>query len=690
MSECSIFEFKHSKFFQKLKIQKFIIPVPFSLGACSSFLFRERILKGVFIRFFSPMIRVERSSENPILVGMSENFWEKEAAFNGCPVRRGRRIDLLYRAQSSRVLHEGETYEVSSIAHATSSDGIHFEKHRRLIAPEELWERYGCEDPRVTFLDGTYYIFYTALSTFPFSAEGIKVAVALSRDLKKVDEKHLVTPFNAKAMTLFPEKINGKYAAILTANTDRPPSTIGLALFERLEDMWSGAFWNKWYSSLPSHEIPLQRNETEHIEIGAPPVRVPEGWLLVYSHIRHYFTERKIFGIEAALLDAEDSRKILARTEAPLLVPEEEYELYGKIPNIVFPSGALIRRGKLHIYYGAADSTCAVATCDVKKLLRTMMTKKNAVAFERVSNNPVLAPIPEHAWEARGVFNPGAIREGGKTHIFYRALSNNDTSVLGYAMSRDGISIDERNIEPAYVPRESFEMRAGGGYSGCEDPRLTRIGDTVYMFYTAVDGANPPRVALTSIARKDLLAKQWNAWAKPKLISPAGIDDKDACVFPEKIGGKYVVLHRIQPSIDINFFDDLEFENGKLLTQGPFILPRPGMWDDQKIGLNTVPIRTEKGWLFLYHGVSSEGSVYRLGAALLDLEHPEKVLARSDTPLFEPEMDYEKVGIVPNVVFPCGAVVKGEKVIIYYGGADRVVGIASIRLKDVLKRLSGE
>lgn len=636
------------------------------------------------------MIRVERSSENPVLVGESENFWEKEAAFNGCPVRRGRHIDLLYRAQSSRVLHEGETYEVSSIGHATSADGIHFEKHRRFIVPEESWERFGCEDPRITFIDGTYYIFYTALSTFPFSAEGIRVAVAVSKDLRRIEARYPVTPFNAKAMTLFPDKIGGKYAAILTANTDQPPSTIAIAYFDRPEDMWSEAYWNAWYADLSSHEIHLQRDDTDHVEIGAPPVLTPDGWLLVYSHIRNYFTERKIFGIEAVLLDRDDPRKIIARTEAPLLVPEEEYELYGKIPNIVFPSGALIRRGKLHIYYGAADSTCCVAVCDLRKLLRTMRSKRNKTVFTRVPKNPVLLPTFDHAWEAKGVFNPGAIREGGKTHIFYRALSNHDVSVLGYASSRDGETIDERNPEPVYVPRESFEMRSGGGYSGCEDPRLTRIDDTIYMFYTAVDGANAPRVAISSIPRKSFLLKKWNDWLRPKLISPPGIDDKDACVFPEKIRGKYVVLHRIQPSIDINYLDNLRFEEGQMLSQGPFMLPRKGMWDDQKIGLNTVPMRTDLGWLLFYHGVSSDGSVYRLGAALLDIDHPEKVLARSDQPLFEPEMEYEKVGIVPNVVFPCGATLVGGRVRIYYGGADRVVGIASIRLKDVLKSLSGE
>lgn len=650
----------------------------------------------LYVKFFGTqifcmsMIRVERSSENPIVVGESGNFWERSAAFNGCPIRRGGKIDLLYRAQSSRVLHEGETYEVSSIGHTTSVDGIHFTNHRQLIVPEEPWERFGCEDPRVTEIDGTFYIFYTALSTYPFSADGIKVAVALSKDLKTIDAKHPVTPFNAKAMTLFPEKVNGKFAAILTANTDRPPSTIGVAFFDRLDDMWSVDYWNAWYETLADHEIKLQRNDAEHVEIGAPPLLTSAGWLLVYSHIRNYFTERKIFGIEAVLLDRNDPKNILARTEAPLLVPEEEYELYGKVPNIVFPSGAVLRRGKLFIYYGAADSTCAVAACDVKVLLRTMLSHKQRAVFERVPHNPVLMPILDHAWESKGVFNPGALRDGGKTHIVYRALSRNETSVLGYASSRDGMTIDERSEEPLYVPRESFEMRAGGGYSGCEDPRLTRIDDMIYMFYTAVDGANPPRVALTSIARQDFLKHRWNRWALPKLISPPGIDDKDACVFPEKIRGKYVVLHRIQPSIDINFFDTLEFADGTMLSQSPFILPRQGMWDDQKIGLNTVPIRTDRGWLLLYHGVSSEGSVYRLGAALLDLDHPERVLARSDAPLFEPERDYEKVGIVPNVVFPCGAVLLKGKLFIYYGGADRVVGIASIRLNALLKNLLGE
>lgn len=258
------------------------------------------------------MIRIERSSENPILVGESGNFWEREAAFNGCPIVRGKRIDLVYRAQSSRVLHEGETYEVSSIGHATSVDGIHFEKHRQLIVPEASWERYGCEDPRVTFLDGTYFsILYRTFNLPFFGGRDQGGGRAFSGDLKTIDARHLVTPFNAKAMTMFPQKVRGKYAAILTANTDPPPSTIGLAFFDTIEEMWSETYWQNWYSNLSSHELQLQRNDTEHVEIGAPPLLTSAGWLLIYSHIRNYFTERKVSGIEAVLLDRDDPGRFL-------------------------------------------------------------------------------------------------------------------------------------------------------------------------------------------------------------------------------------------------------------------------------------------------------------------------------------------------------------------------------------------
>lgn len=634
------------------------------------------------------MLIVKRSFENPILVPESHNAWEAEGAFNGCPAKSAKGVHLLYRAQSSPILNEGVVMEVSSIGQAFGTDYVHFENHRQFIVPEQEWEKYGCEDPRVVKLKNKYYICYTALSHYPFGPDGIKVGLAISRDLKKIDEKHLVTPFNAKAMSLFPDLVGGKMAALLTANTDRPPSKIGLALFDQEEDLWSEELWKKWYEKLDEHVVPLQRNPEDHVELGAPPIKTKFGWLIIFSYIRNYLNEKRSFGIEAALLDLEDPRKILGRTELPLLVPEEEYEMYGKVPNIVFPSGALVKGKKLFIYYGAADSTCCVAECELTELLEEMLGKGDErLKFERYAGNPILSPLAENEWENKAVFNPAAIREKGVTHILYRAMSDYDTSVIGYASSRDGFSVDERLSVPAYAPREDFEIKAQGGNSGCEDPRLTKIDGKIYMCYTAVDAKNPPRVALTSIRLTDFVEKKWN-WAKSKLISPPGFDDKDVCIFPEKIRGKYVIIHRIQPSIDLNYFDDLEFSDGRLLEQRPIMLPRKGMWDDRKIGINTVPLKTKKGWLILYHGVSANEGVYRLGAALLALNEPDRVLARSKFPVFEPEMEYEKVGIVPNVVFPCGMVLYRSKLFIYYGGADKVTGVATLSLNKLLKNLT--
>src|SRR3989338_8825365 len=116
---------------------------------------------------------------------------------------------MLYRAESSERDFEGAYRSISTIGYANSTDGIHFENQKQLIKPEKPWEKFGCEDPRVTFLNDKYYIFYTPLSTYPFSAPGIRVGLAITKDFKTIEAKHPVTPFNAKAMALFPQKING-------------------------------------------------------------------------------------------------------------------------------------------------------------------------------------------------------------------------------------------------------------------------------------------------------------------------------------------------------------------------------------------------------------------------------------------------------------------------------------------------
>ncbi len=629
-----------------------------------------------------------RSEKNPILKPNKRESWEAEAVFNGCPIKSNGKYYMVYRALSlpHYYLSAKTKMRVSTVGIAESDNGVDFTNRRRLITPEEDWEKYGCEDPRITKIDGKYYIFYTALSEYPFTAEGIKVALAISKDLKTIDEKHLITPFNAKAMALFPEKINGKLCAIVSVDTDNPPSKIAFAYFDKEEDMWSREYWEEWYENIDKYKIELQRRPQDHVEVGAQPIKTEHGWLLIYCYIRDYFSDKKLFGIEAVLLDLDDPTKMKERTKYPILSPEEGYETYGMVPDTIFPSGAMIKDDKIYIYYGATDTFCALATGELSLLMEALFEPEISIEqFKRVKNNPILEPIKENPWEAKAVFNPAAIYEEGKVRIIYRAMSEDNTSVFGYAESSDGINIDFRAEQPIYVPREQFEQKyIPNGNSGCEDPRITKIDDRIYMLYTAYSGHQPPRIAITSIALEDFLKQNWD-WKTPVVISPPEFDNKDACLLPEKVNGRYLIFHRYGKDIDIDFVDSLDFDGSKWLEEHRWLRPRHGMWDSSKIGIAAPPIKTDEGWLLLYHGVSVEDKNYRVGAVLLDSENPLKILGRTYEPLFEPREPYEKHGQVGNVVFPCGAIMKGDDLIIYYGGGDSVVGAAVASVKEVIK-----
>ena len=633
------------------------------------------------------MFVIKRSQDNPILVPTRDHHWEAFATYNMSVVKKGKSIYGLYRAISSKdALRTPD--QISTIGIARSLDGLHFDDRKQFIEPSEEWEKFGCEDPRVTFFEGRYYIFYTALSVFPFAPEGIRAAVAISDDLKKNEERYRVTTFNSKAMTLFPERINGKVTVLFSAHTDGAAAKMVIAQADNISEFWSPEFWDVWYIKMNEHEIEkLRRDNYDHVEVGAAPIKTKYGWLLIYSHIQNFFpggVRGPLFGIEALLLDLNDPRKVIGRTGGPMMVPEEPYEISGHVSNVVFPSGTLLENGTLTIYYGASDTTVCSARVNISDLVSTISAVTGwRYRFKRFEGNPVIVPNQDHPWESKATFNPAAINLGGKTHILYRALSNDNTSTIGYAASVDGVKITERLSEPIYVPREDFEnKKIEGANSGCEDPRITKIGKDLYMCYTAYDGVGPPRVAVTSIREKDFLARCWN-WSKPELITPKGVDDKDTCIFPEKVGGKYLVLHRIGTDICADFLKSLDFKKETVNKCIRIFGPRPGTWDSAKVGITAPPIKTKKGWILLYHAVSEHHHSYRIGAVLLDLKDPTVVLSRSADPILEPEQPYEKEGIVPNVVFPCGMVVRNGLVYIYYGGADKVVGVATMEL-DIL------
>lgn len=209
------------------------------------------------------------------------------------------------------------------------------------------------------------------------------------------------------------------------------------------------------------------------------------------------------------------------------------------------------------------------------------------------------------------------------------------------------------------------------------------------MLYVAYDGANPPRVAMTSIKLDDFLAHRW-LWEKPVLISRPGIVDKSAVIFPEKINGKYVIMHRVFPDILIDYEDDLAFDGKNRWLKSQYkISIRPDMWDSRKIGAGAPPLKTKDGWLLIYYATCDQegASRYMIGAMLLDLNDPTKVLYRSKKPILCPDTHYENVGFKAGVVYPCGAVIIGETLFVYYGGADSYVCVATANLNEFLEDL---
>lgn len=308
--------------------------------------------------------------------------------------------------------------------------------------------------------------------------------------------------------------------------------------------------------------------------------------------------------------------------------------------------------------------------------------------LERPVDGPILEPLDGHPWESRYVLNAAAVRLDGAVHILYRAYGDDEISRIGLAWSRDGIHIDGRLEEPVFVPADATES------AGCEDPRVTVIGDRMYMLYTAWDG-QLHQIAMASIDVQAFLEHRFDAWKRHGLGFP-GLTNKDAVLYPEEFDGRYVLYHRIDPNMWISYLDDLECpwpRTGHRIVVGP----RPGMmWDGVKIGAGAQPIKTTHGWLNIYHGVDYERS-YRLGVLFMDSHDPATVIYQSPNPILEPETEFEIGGSgrdywVPHVVFTCGAVPATQKdvvglddeILVYYGAADTAIGVAKGRLRDMV------
>jgi predicted GH43/DUF377 family glycosyl hydrolase len=330
-----------------------------------------------------------------------------------------------------------------------------------------------------------------------------------------------------------------------------------------------------------------------------------------------------------------------------------------------------------------------------------VVAKKSII--KKPSCNPILKPNSKNNWESCGTFNAAVIDIDDIIHILYRAVGNDGSSAIGYATSKDGINICERLPYPIYKPMEDFELRVNGiskptfpyssggtldCWGGCEDPRVVRIDDAIYMIYTAFNGANPPCVAITSIRVSDFLGRKWEKWKKPVLISPKNQMNKNWVIFPEKINGKYALLHSITPNIQIEYLDDLDFKKNQNIKSTYAQVRRGGVWDTVVRGVGPTPIKIDEGWLVFYHAINEkEPGKYKIGAMILDYKDPTKILYRSGFPIIEPDRIYENEGYKGGIVYTCGATLKGDDIILYYGGADTVLCAASCNLKKFIQQI---
>lgn len=331
--------------------------------------------------------------------------------------------------------------------------------------------------------------------------------------------------------------------------------------------------------------------------------------------------------------------------------------------------------------------------------------------LNKYSKNPILTKNVNNSWEELCVLNPAVIYndEDQKYYMLYRAAGNDKQHYIyiGLATSEDGINFKRCSDKPLIAPDVNG---ADGG--GIEDPRLVKIDDYYFLTYASRPfapgqywrddkeyfGFQPkagPKVLIYNDTETHLaVSKDLIHWKKLGRITDSRDDDRDVILFPERVNGKYVKISRAmnrcgegyknpKPAIWISFSNDLlEWrEKEELLYMGQ------ESWEDEKIGGSCPPIKTEYGWLFIYHGVASKDKNYRVGAMLLDLNDPRIIIAKTKDFIMEPEFPFETDGFYSGCVFPTGIVEKGDDYLIYYGAGDQCICLATINKKSLLNHL---
>lgn len=334
----------------------------------------------------------------------------------------------------------------------------------------------------------------------------------------------------------------------------------------------------------------------------------------------------------------------------------------------------------------------------------------------QVNDEGIVLQATDLPFENWAVLNPTCIEKDGLVHMFYRAVRKEDmVSSIGYCqLDADG-KVVNRLDHPIIFPEHDYEIK------GVEDPRITLLDGVYYLVYTAYDGKNAIAAYATStdlihfekhgpitprfpydevedLFREARVRERYHFFEsvfKDRCGKDVLLWDKDAFFFPKKINGKFAMVHRVLPGIQVAYFDSFDQLNDdywreyfRKLSQYIILDPKYE-YESRNIGGGAVPIETPDGWLLIYHAVddSRVGKVYHAGAALLDINDPTKVIGRLRVPFFSPKEEWERKGDVNNVVFPTGCVIRGEKLYIYYGAGDKLIAAKSVYLQELLNEL---
>jgi predicted GH43/DUF377 family glycosyl hydrolase len=312
---------------------------------------------------------LERYKKNPILVPNDLVWWESKAVFNCGVLFDGDKIHMLYRA-----VGEYEKY-ISRIGYASSIDGYDFNRSKETaLAPDEEYEKYGIEDPRIVEIDHQTYVSYVVLSNYVSQRPIASTALATTTDFTNYKRLGIITSKGSdnKDVVLFPQNMSRQTSNTTDSNVitylflHRPSTWIGSKYGVDRPSIWLGE--GNSLTKFEKHTLlikPEQQWEMLKVGAGPPPIKTRRGWLLIY----HGVDSNHVYRAGAALLDLSDPSKVLGRTRDPILEPNEPYEKNGDVNNVVFPTGTCVMDGKLFVYYGAADKVCCVATADLENLV---------------------------------------------------------------------------------------------------------------------------------------------------------------------------------------------------------------------------------------------------------------------------------------------------------------------------------